>query len=134
MAELVGLLSSFIAANNALPWNPGTVDCCIVLADWAVWLCHPDPAPHLRGTYDSDDGFRRIIAEAGGAVPVVKRCIDNIDGNLISEPQLGAVGVIGSPHNLDRQWGAIFDGKRWQVRFSEGFGPMTARPLAIWKI
>ena len=134
MAELVERLAAFTAANDVLPWNPGTVDCCIVLADWAIWLGHPDPAAHLRGAYDSDDGFRSIIDAAGGVVPIVARCVSNIGGVRIARPITGAVGVIGSPHNIQRQWGAIFDGRKWLVRFTNGFSPMAASPLAIWKI
>jgi hypothetical protein len=134
MAELVASLVSFLETNNALSWRAGTVDCCIVLADWAVALGHPDPASHLRGRYDSDDGFRQIIAAAGGAVPVVERCVKKIGGERVDRPLPGAIGVIGSPHNIERQWGAIFDGQRWLVRFSNGFAPMAASSLAIWKI
>ncbi|MGM4911429.1 DUF6950 family protein [Rhizobium sp. 768_B6_N1_8] len=135
MAELVaGRLTAFIADNNAKPWSPGSVDCCMVLADWAIWLGHPDPARHLRGTYGDEVGFRRIITDASGAVPIVERCVDHIRGARIAKPALGSIGVIGSHHNIDRQWGAIFDGQRWLVRFANGFAPMVARPLAIWKI
>lgn len=127
-------LASFLAAHDAKPWKPGTVDCCLALASWAIWLGHRDPAPHLRGIYDSEDGFRAIISAAGGVVPVVARCADRIGGKIVTAPKAGAIGVIGSPHVHDRQFGAIFDGSRWRVRFIKGFGQMAARPLAIWEI
>lgn len=99
-----------------------------------MWLGHPDPAAHLRGTYTDDDGFRSIIAQAGGVEPVVQPCADTIGGRRIERPRLGAIGVIGSPTNIQRQWGAIFDGNRWLVRFRDNVAPMTARALAIWEI
>lgn len=140
MAQLVGAdapladrLAAFIADNNTRPWQPGAVDCCMVLADWAVWLGHPDPAAHLRGTYDSDEGFRAIIAAAGSVPALVAKCVP-ASGKRIQHPQRGAIGVIGSPSNIHRQFGAIHDGSGWLVRMHGGFGRMTAKTLAAWEI
>jgi hypothetical protein len=135
MAELVAdRLAAFLAANDRKPWEPGTVDCCLFLADWAMWLGHEDPAAHLRGTYSDDDGFRAIIAAHEGVVPVVAACVANINGKRVQQPRCGSVGVIGSAANIKRQWGAIFDGSRWIVRSRQGIGPIAAKPLAIWEI
>lgn len=135
MAELVAdRLAAFLADSNTRPWRPGEVDCCIVLADWAMWLGHEDPASHLRGIYDSDDGFRAIIAAHDGAVPVVQACAGKIGGTLTAVPSRGDIGVIGSPTNIHRQFGAIHSGKSWLVRMRGGFAPMTAKTLAAWKI
>lgn len=133
MAELVAL-RDFIADNNARPWNPGQVDCCIVLADWAIWLGRADPASSLRGAYDSDEGFRAIIAAHQGVVPLVASCVASIGGKRIQQPQRGDIGAIGSPTNIHRQFGAIHDGSGWLVRMHGGFGRMTARTLAAWRI
>ncbi|THK38155.1 hypothetical protein EHS39_11475 [Ensifer sp. MPMI2T] len=105
----------------------------MVLADWAMWLGHPDPATHLRGTYDSDDGFRSIIAANEGVPALVATCIPR-GGKRIQHPHCGAIGVIGSPTNIHRQFGAIHDGSGWLVRMHGGFGRMTARTLAAWAI
>ncbi|MGR9056086.1 DUF6950 family protein [Rhizobium leguminosarum] len=133
-AATADVLAAFIADNNERAWRPGQVDCCMFLASWAMWLGHPDPAAHLRGMYDDDAGFKAIIAEASGVVPVVKRCVDSIGGSQVSAPRCGAIGVIGSSTNIQRQWGAVFDGNRWLVRFRDIVAPMTARALAIWEI
>ncbi|TBC36403.1 hypothetical protein ELH33_15355 [Rhizobium ruizarguesonis] len=135
MAKLVGdQLALFLAAHNCRPWQPGQVDCCLFLADWAMWLGHPDPAAHLRGTYDSDEGFRSIIAAAGGVSPVVAACVASIGGKSLIDSAQGAVGVIGSRSNINRQWGAIFDGTSWLVRTRNGACPIAAATLAIWEI
>lgn len=137
MAQLVAarnsLLQSFIADNNRRSWQPGQVDCCMVLADWAVWLGHPDPAAHLRSTYDSDEGFRAIIAASGNVPALVASCTPR-SGKRIQHPSAGDIGVIGSPTNIHRQFGAIHDGNGWLVRMHGGFGRMTASTLVTWKI
>ncbi|KSV79010.1 hypothetical protein N182_18635 [Sinorhizobium sp. GL2] len=128
-------LAAFIRAYGEKPWRPGVdVDCCLFLASWALWLGHTDPAAHLRGTYDNDDGFRLIVDHAGGVLPLVADCVGRIDGRRVQDPACGAIGVIGSPNNIHRQFGAIHDGERWLVRFKKSVGPMVAAPLAIWMI
>lgn len=128
------VLAGFIASYEVKPWAPGTVDCCLALAAWAVWLGYPDPAEHLRGTYNSEDGFRAIFVRAGGVVALVASCAAKIDARPVDSPQCGDIGVIGSAVSNDRQFGAIFDGERWRVRFTNRYGAMVASPLAIWRI
>lgn len=105
----------------------------MVLADWASWLGHPDPAAHLRGTYDSDEGFRAIITAAGNVPALVASCVPR-SSKRIQRPSAGDIGVIGSPTNIHRQFGSIHDGNGWLVRMHGGFGRMAARTLAVWKI
>lgn len=127
-------LAQFLEWHSAKHWQPGTVDCCLCLADWAVANGHTDPARHLRGQYHDEAGFRDIISAAGGMVPVVGRCVLAIGGKPIQYPYEGVIGVIGSPRNIDRQWGAIFDGRHWIVRNEAGFIRLTAPVLAVWSI
>jgi len=127
-------LSEFLAPYSAKPWEPGKVDCCLFLASWAIWLGHRDPAEHLRGTYDSEEGFRRHIEAAGSVVSLVGVCADRICGKPVQKPACGDIGVIGSQKKIHRQFGAIFDGERWLVRFVNSVGPVAARPLAIWRL
>ncbi|RVG20335.1 hypothetical protein CN231_05665 [Sinorhizobium meliloti] len=104
------------------------------LAAWAVWLGHRDPAQHLRGAYDSEDGFRGIIERAGSVPELVGACVSSIGGKRVQRPLCGSVGVIGSPINIHRQFGAIHDGSGWLVRTQSGIGRMTARTLSAWEI
>lgn len=128
-------LDAFFSEHTGKVWMPGLgTDCCLALADWAVACGHSDPAAHLRGTYDSEDGFRAIIEAAGSVTALVGSCAAVFGGRRLQEPMRGAIGVIGSPTNIHRQFGAIHDGAGWRVRFVGGFSPMVARPLAIWAI
>lgn len=126
--------SSFSYSYGAKAWEPGKVDCCLFLAAWAIWLGHPDPAQHLRGTYDDEAGFRGIIDGAGSLFAVVDRCALSINAKRLQWPLCGSIGVIGSHTNIHRQFGAIHDGEGWNVRFIHGVHRMIAAPLAIWSI
>jgi hypothetical protein len=103
-------------------------------AAWAIWLGHRDPVEEWRGAFSNEAEYLAIVRAAGGCVPLMAVAAARISGRPLAVPTCGAVGVIGSPTNLDRQFGAIFDGSRWLVRFSNRIGSMTARPLAIWEI
>ncbi|WP_223567252.1 DUF6950 family protein [Agrobacterium tumefaciens] len=127
-------LSAFLDAYREKPWRPGHVDCCLFLASWAIWLGHRDPAEHLRGTYEDEAGFRSHIEASGSVVSLVGTCAAKIHGKRMQSPYAGSIGVIGSSRNIYHQFGAIFDGERWLVRFINGVGPMVAKPLAIWAI
>lgn len=127
-------LTEFLSAYRNKPWRPGEVDCCLFLAAWAIWLGHRDPAQHLRGSYDSKEGFRAIIERAGSVSALVGSCVASIGGKRLQRPLCGAIGVIGSATNIHRQFGAIHDGERWNVRFKNDVGFMTAAPLSIWMI
>lgn len=128
-------LDAFFEAHAHKPWSPGFItDCCLALADWAIACGHNDPARHLREAYDSEEGFRAIIEAAGSVTALVGSCADAIGARRLQAPIRGAIGVIGSPANIHRQFGAIHDGAGWRVRSVEGFCPMLARPLAIWSL
>lgn len=127
-------LKAFFAEYGALPWQPGKVDCLLMLADYAVALGYADPAAHLRGTYDTDEGFEGIIERAGSVTVLVGGCAAQINAKRVQRPLCGAIGVIGSPSNIHRQFGAIHDGEGWNVKFKNGLGRMVAAPLAIWAL
>lgn len=127
-------LSDFLRAYGEKRWAPGTVDCCLMLASWAIWLGHPDPAAHLRGTYDSDEGFAMIVERAGGVVPLVSTCAAGIGGKHIQRPSCGDIGVYGNTKDIRCQFGAIFDGERWVIRTPSGLRTMPGRALAAWAI
>jgi len=127
-------LADFFRAYERKPWQPGQVDCCLFVAAWAMWLGHTDPARDWRGSYDSEEAFQSIIRKSGGVVPLFESCAAHIKAKRVQHASAGDVGVIGSPTNIDRQFGAIFDGERWNIRFIHNIGPMTAKPLAIWRL
>jgi hypothetical protein len=135
MAELVSeTLAAFLSAQERKSWDAATLNCMLFPAAWAIWLGHRDPVENWRGAFGSEDEYLKIVRDAGGCVPLMDDAAKRIGGRRISSPTCGAVGVIGSVNNLERQFGAIFDGSRWLVRFTNRIGSMSARPLAIWSI
>lgn len=132
---MIDALDAFLASDEQKPWTPGReVDCCLSLANWAMWLGHPDPAAHLRGTYEPGQGQIEILARSGGAMALVEHCARSIGGVRIDRPGRGDIGVVGSSTNPTRQFGVIHSGQFWITRTSSGWVRVTAKTLAAWKI
>ncbi len=127
-------LDAFFAENGALPWSWGWANCCTPLADWAVANGHEDPAADWRGLHDSAIAWRNVIVQHGGMLPFLSDVFARAGLPQTDLAVRGVIGVIGSRYNVDRQWGAIHDGARWQVRTVEGYAPMIARTLGMWSV
>lgn len=124
----------FLAEYGARPQIWGEVDCSLVLADWAMANGHPDCAGHLRGSYATDRECLAVVAAAGGLVRLVGGLAAGLGLAETRRAVPGAIGVIGSPVNIHRQWGAIFDGRDWQVRLQSGFVAVKAAVIIMWII
>jgi hypothetical protein len=127
-------LASFLDAQERKIWDPATLNCMLFPAAWAIWLGHRDPVENWRGAFSNEAEYQAIVSAAGGCVPLMGAAVAKIEGRPLAVPVCGAVGIIGSPTNIQRQWGAVFDGNRWLVRFRDNVAPMTARTRAIWEI
>jgi len=128
------MISNFLERYGWLAWAPGEVDCTLMLADWWIANGRPDAADGIRGTYSDVEGFRAIVRDAGGLVDLIDRCAPIAGGARTDQLAAGVIGVIGSRTDMDRQFGALFDGHRWWLRDADGVHSLAARPLALWDL
>lgn len=127
-------LDEFLSTHSLLPWQYGQEDCLMNLANWAVARAYPDPAAHLRNTYNTEEGYKAIILSKGSTIALVDDCAKR-SGIVPSEfIRNGYIGVIGSHENNFKQWGAIYSEGWWWVRDTDGYHKLRARPLAVWRI
>lgn len=128
-------LADFIAFDSSRPWTPGgSVDCCLALAEWAIWLGYPDPVLKFRGTYQAGQGQLDMLARHGGALELVRRQAEAIGGRPLAVPKLGCIAVVGSLSKPTRQFGVIHDGEGWITRTPTGWHGIAARALGMWEI
>ncbi len=134
MATCLSQLQAWLGERAGLSFDPGKADCCLVLADWACFNGYPDGASDLRGTYTTLQEMTRLLKASGGALVLVERCavIAGLQETVSRKP--GDIAVVGARHNPLRQWGAIWDGRNWQVHWANGFEAIHAAPLKIWRI
>jgi len=129
-------LESFVMTCSPHVW--GRSDCSLAVADWAMAAGHADSAADLRCTYSTETQCRAVLASRGGLIATVGGCAQAIGLSPIQEPEFGCIAVIGSSHNEDRQWAAIWQGFRWLVKWgderSAQWMPFMAKPLAMWRV
>lgn len=125
-------LAAFLDDLEARPFRFGRCDCLLALADWLVWQGRPDPAAHLRRRYRSHNGWKRIVADAGGAERLVGHLARRAglkrrrgaasagDVALVRIPARGLFGAI-----------ACADG-RFAVKTRDGLVTARFRQRAAW--
>jgi len=138
LVERMARLEDFCERTNRLPHIWGGPDCTLLLADWVVENGHPDPAAGWRGTYDSEASCKALLEPRGWLIGHVADCAEAVCLSRLHEPEFGAIAVIGSRSNPDRQWGAIWNGARWLVKWGNEqaapWTPMAAPSLGIWRV
>lgn len=134
MAASLIHLQRWLLDRRQLPFAFGTSDCCLVLADWACANGYSDGAASLRGTYSLRDEMEDLLKSSGGALGLVDGCARRAGLKQSSKRTPGCVAVVGSGHDLLRQWGAIWDGQHWQIHWGIGFEALHAPVLKMWRV
>lgn len=139
LVERMARLEMFVLDTDCQPHVWGQADCSLAMADWAMANGYPDSANDLRGTYATEQECRALLAARGGLIATVAACADRLGLARLHEPEFGCIAVVGSPHNPDRQWSAIWNGHRWLIRSIEGperarWVPFAAKSLAMWRV
>lgn len=118
-------LRAFLAERAAGPVVWGESDCCALAASWIVaetgrTMALPRYASALDGA--------RLMARAGGLVPLVAPLLAQIGLQATDEPQLGDVGVI---RISDRDVAAVFATHAIAVARCEVRGTFYFQPREI---
>jgi hypothetical protein len=77
---------------------PGVLDCGTFMADWAVLLGYSDPIRDLRGTYDSERKFMRIIRREGGFVACADARLQRCGFTAVLCPRAGDLLAVLAPY------------------------------------
>jgi hypothetical protein len=118
------------------PFRYGQTDCVLVLADWLL-ICgrNRDPAEGYRGAYADEDGYRAILAPAGGLARFVRSmaaemCLARVRACIAPE---GAIGVV---RHEGQHFGAIrTPSGRWAIKANDGLLMLRdARVVAAWEV
>jgi hypothetical protein len=66
-------LTAFLGEQSAFEFKQGVSDCALTVANWVLLQTGIDPAANLRSQYSSDTGWRRIVINEGGMVPLFEK-------------------------------------------------------------
>jgi hypothetical protein len=119
-------LATYMRDGASKRWKPGVHDCSAWPARWAGVPLPP---------YSSDDEAQALIDEAGGLVPLWRRCIDETLAET-AEPRMGDIGIIyaASPDGGAVEIGAICAGERWAFITPRGLVVRPAPPVLAWSV
>lgn len=129
-------LHEFVALPHRFSWGgAGGDDCLTVLGRRTEDRFGFDPIAHLRGTYSDEDGARRILAQAGGPVPLVGKIaaiagFERVDGGF-KDDDIAVVRARSVSGFSDM--GAIRFGPLWLVMSHLGLIGKVAEPIAVWR-
>lgn len=102
-------LAALITERRAQPFVWGVHDCCLFAADVVKAMTGHDPAAPYRGTYSTQEGAAKVLANAGGVFALVDatlghgqripvRLAKRGDLVFVDTEQGVAVGVVTSDH------------------------------------
>lgn len=61
-------LADYLRLIAARPFKPGSLDCCIFMADWIFRVTGKDPIADRRGSYSTEREYRQLLRAEGGFV------------------------------------------------------------------
>lgn len=113
------------------PFAWGSHDCLLLAADWCREHTGLDPAERYRGRYRTELGARRLLARAGGLLPLVETEMAHHGLAAAEAPRAGDVGVVMAVTRRGLEpVGAIFDGRLWTML---GLGGLVAGEFPLRK-
>ncbi len=124
-------LNTFLAQAEGKRFQPGTWDCCLLVADWVKANTGIDGASPWRGRYATRIGYLRHLKAGGGVAGVVARGADLAGLSRTDEPRRGDIGVIEA---TDGPTAAICLGSRWMTVGRKGVAVVTAGAVTAWGV
>lgn len=98
----VPVLSDYLASMRARRWQPGVLDCGVFMADWVWQITGTDPIADVRGRYESEKQFLRILRREGGFEAAVKRRLEGCGFAEVPKPVAGDIAVVLAPYATRR--------------------------------
>jgi hypothetical protein len=126
------MLETFLAeaARSDHVWSES--DCAMTIANWWRFKHGVDPAPHLRGSYHTENECRAVVEREGGMLAVVTGCAARVAAVEVDIPRPGDIGVVAA-HGL--MFGAIMGPSgRWLVKSERGIAGYRCGHLKAWRI
>ncbi len=95
-------LADYLTSLTRRRWRPGVLDCGVFLADWAVACGRPDPIADVRGSYDSEREFMRILRREGGFMASCATRLARIGAVATTSPMAGDFAIVLAPYAIRR--------------------------------
>lgn len=124
-------LSAFVAEAERKRFQPGTWDCCLMVADWVRENTGIDGAEPWRGRYATRLGYLRHLKAGGGVEGVVSRGAGLAGLATTNAPRRGDIGIIETDQGPTA---AICLGSRWMTTGRHGVAVMKTAASTAWRV
>jgi hypothetical protein len=91
-------LAEYLRSMRDRRWKPGTLDCGVFMADWVRERMGVDPIADVRGTYDSERQFLRILRREGGFETSCAARLAAVGWKETKNPKAGDVIIVMAPY------------------------------------
>lgn len=125
-------LAAFLWRVSGEPFQVGTRDCGLTLADWVRECRGVDPAAPARGRYRTKLGWQRLASRAGGLTALVGGLLEAIGLEPTEAPKIGDVGVVIVP--IVGEACAIRTARGWAVKLTDGLIRADFRTVRAWSV
>lgn len=95
-------LADYLRSMRDRRWKPGTLDCGVFMADWVQARTGVDPIADVRGTYDRERQFLRILRREGGFEASCAARLAAVGWRETQKPTAGDVIVVMAPYAVRR--------------------------------
>lgn len=91
------MLADYLASVARRPFRPGSLDCCVFMADWILAMTGRDPIADRRGTYATTREYRKMLHAEGGFVVACNARAKAVGLRETSEPRAGDPLLVSAP-------------------------------------
>jgi len=98
----ISTLSDYLASLRFRKWQPGILDCGVFMADWVTNVCGRDPIADVRGRYQTERQFMRIVRNEGGFEAACASRLQAVGYVETALPRAGDPMTVLAPHAMRR--------------------------------
>ena len=123
-------LDALVCARLHTPFGWGTHDCCLWGADVVLAVAEVDPAAPYRGTYNTEQAARALLAEHGGIAGLATA---HLGAPVL--PSLARPGDLGLVQTAAAETLAVCLGTHWAAPGLAGLALLrTTHVSAAWRV
>lgn len=102
MADISKLMGDYLASLAGRRWRPGVLDCGVFMADWVFAITGIDPIADVRGRYQTERQFLRIVRAEGGFEQACARRLAGCGFVETLQPAAGDIAMVLAPYAVRR--------------------------------
>lgn len=123
-------LNNYIDKQLGKPFEWGTCDCLLFVADWCVHMCRIDPAHPGRLKYHTEEKAYELLKKERGCLEgVFDACFERVNTSFAKQGDVAIATVNGK-----KTCGIVGYNSRIWFKTEKYVVPMKIQPVACWRV